>query len=235
MRWSASRLALVSGLLFAPCASGCAEFLDHVNSVGSVLMMRKTPEQALHIKTPADRIKELKHLAKTIKNRPQAEQQQLADILAKEYQQESEPILRRRILRTLASCSVPAAGAVIVGALADPDIETRRVACKCLGQRGDQQAISELARVVGSETEFDVRIAAVHALGMTHDRAALVPLSEMMVDSNPAMQKGAYEALTAVSGRDYGENVQAWREFAKNGATSAPEVSIAERVMRTLF
>src|SRR3954449_4844579 len=93
------------------------EFTDRVNSVGSVLMMRKTTEQELHIKTPADRIKELKQLAKTIKKRPQAEQQQLADILAKEYQQESEPILRRRILRTLSSCPVPAAGAVIVGAL----------------------------------------------------------------------------------------------------------------------
>jgi hypothetical protein len=57
----------------------------------------------------------------------------------------------------------------------------------------------------------------------------------MMVDSNPAMQKRAHEALTAVSGRDYGENVQAWRDYAKNGSTNAPEVSIAERVMRTLF
>ncbi|HTM55095.1 MAG TPA: HEAT repeat domain-containing protein [Pirellulales bacterium] len=235
MRWSASRLAVASGLLLTLLTGGCAEMADRVNSAGSKLLMRKTPEQTLHIKTPADRIKELKKLAKTIKKRPPAEQQQLADNLTKEYQQESEPILRRRILRTLAACRVPSAGAVVVGALADPDIETRRVACKCLGERGDQQAISELARVVGSETEFDVRIAAVHALGTTRDRAALVPLSEMMVDSNPAMQKGAREALTAVSGRDYGENAQAWREYAKNGTTTAPEVSIAERVMRTLF
>ena len=49
-----------------------------------------------------------------------------------------------------------------------------------------------------------------------------------MADGNPAMQATAHVALTEVSGHDYGNNLEAWREFAQNGTTEAPEISVAE-------
>jgi len=235
MRFPVHPSTLAAILIGIACCSGCAETLENLSSFGSVLMMRKTPEETLGIKTPADRIKELQQLTKTVKKKPPAEQQQLVDALAKEFQHENEPIVRRHILRTLAACPPPAAGAVIVGALADSDVETRRTACAALGTRGDKEAVTELTRALSSDTDPDVRIAAVRALGHTRDAAALAPLAEAMVDPNPAMQELARESLTAVSGRDYGNNVQAWREYAKNGSTTASEVSIAERLRRSLF
>jgi len=227
-------LAVLVFCLGLALCSGCAETADRFTSLGSRLMFR-TPEQVLNIKTPADRIKELKKIAKSAPKQSTAEQEQVVASLAAEYQNESDPILRRTLLRTLAVYPQSAAGAVIVGALSDSDIETRRTACACLGMRGDKGAVRELTRLISSDTNFDVRIVAVRALGQTGDAAALQPLSEAIVDPDPAMQVAAHESLVAVSGRDYGNDVQAWRQYAQTGKSDAPEVSVAERVRRSLF
>ena len=76
---------------------------------------------------------------------------------------------------------------------------------------------------------------AVKALGETADKAALAPLADALVDPNPAIQFRAQESLRAVSGRDYGNNVQAWREYAKTGTTTTEEISFAERIRRSIF
>jgi HEAT repeat protein len=235
MRDPVHNLAVLAVCSCLAIVCGCAEMADHVNSLGSRLLMRKSPEEAMHIKTPADRIKELKQLAKSAKKKTPAEQQQIVEGLVKEFAQESDPISRRQILRTLTEYPQPAAGGVLIGALADSDTETRRTACTCLGKRGGGQAVTELSRVIASDTNFDVRIAAVGALGATGDSSALAPLAEAIIDPDPAMQAKAQESLTVVSGRDYGNDVQAWREYAKSGKTDAPEVSLAERLRRSVF
>ncbi len=227
-------LAVLVFCLGVTLCTGCAETANRITSFGSGLIFR-TPEQVLNIKTPADRIKELKKIAKAAPKQPPAEQEQMVAKLSAEYQNENDPILRRHLLLTLAVFPQTAAGAVVVGALSDSDIETRRTACKCLGIRGDKGAVTELTRLIGSDSNFDVRIAAVRALGQTSDPSALVPLSEAIVDPDPAMQARAHESLVSVSGRDYGNDVQAWRQYAQTGKSDAPEVSIAERVRRTLF
>ena len=234
MQGPVHNLAVLVFCLGLAICSGCAETADRFTSFGSRLMFR-TPEQVLNIKTPADRIKELKKLAKSAPKQSPAEQEQMVATLATEYQNESDPILRRKLLRTLAVYPQTAAGAVVVAALSDSDIETRRTACVCLGIRGDKGAVTELTRLIGSDTNFDVRIAAVRALGQTGDAAALLPLSEAIIDPDPAMQANARESLIAVSGRDYGNDVQAWRQYAQTGKSDKPEVSVAERVRRTLF
>lgn len=235
MRDSVHNFALLAVCFCLAMASGCAEMADHLNTLGSKILMRKTPEEAMHIKTPDDRIKELKQLAKTAKKKKPAEQQQIVDSLVKEFAQESDPISRRHILRTLTEYPQTAAGGQLIGALEDSDKETRRIACKCLGKRGGPRAVTELSRVLASDTDPDVRIAAVHALGTTSESTALAPLAEAIVDPDPAMQTAARISLTAVSGRDFGNNAQAWREYAKNGKTDAPEISLAERLRRSVF
>ena len=83
--------------------------------------------------------------------------------------------MRREILRALAQFPQPAAGAVLVRALEDDQIETRRVACEGLGVRGDEIAVRELTRVLGSETNDDVRLSAVEALGTSGDKRPWAP------------------------------------------------------------
>jgi HEAT repeat protein len=211
--------------------SGCAAT---ANAVSGVFFKKKTTEEILNIKTPDDRVKELHELAKTAKKKTPEEQQRITTELSKEIQRENDPLMRRHILRTLTAFPTPMASAVLVAALGDSDTEVRIVACRALGKRRDKEAVGELARVVSSDTNLDVRIAAVRALGETRDRASLSPLAEALVDPDPAMQFRATAALRNVSGRDFGNDVQAWREYAQTGKSSAPEVSLASR-LRGLF
>ena len=125
--------------------------------------------------------------------------------------------------------------AVLVAGTKDSDLEVRRVACESLGKRGGDESVQELMRVANSDTELDVRLAAVRGLGDTHDSAALAVLAEAMVDPNPAMQFLAHQSLKNISGRDLGDDVEAWRAYAKNGKTDDADVSLAERFRRMFF
>jgi HEAT repeat protein len=218
-------MAAVSG-----CADTAAATRDFVAKP-----FRKTPEQIYGIKTPKDRVKDYRKLALQAEKMPANQQEPTVAKLTREYDTESDQWVRREILRTVAAFPQPAAGEVVVRALADEHIETRRVACDCLGERGGDVAVRELTRVLGSETNEDVRMSAVAALGKAGDSKALAPLAEALADGDPAMQAEAYNALTAVSGRDYGPNVQAWRELATNGKTDAAEISLAEKLRRTIY
>lgn len=227
-----SLVLAVSAVMAA--VSGCADTAAATRDF-FVKPFRKTPEQVYGIKTPKDRVKEYRKLALQAKKLPTDQQELTVAKLIREFDTESDHWVRRELLRTISAFPQPAAGDVVVRALADEQVETRRVACDCLGQRGDEIAVRELTRVLGSETDDDVRMSAVAALGKAGDSKALAPLAEAMANGDPAMQAEAHHALTAVSGRDYGSNVQAWRELASNGKTDAAEISFAEKLRRTIY
>lgn len=216
------------------CASGCQATGRGVRGLFKHTFTKSEAEK-LGIKTPKDQVDDLRRLAKQAKKLPTAEQERIVAALAAEFPRESEGWVRREMLRTLAQFPQPEAGAVLVSGLSASEVETRRVACEALGTRGDKIAVQELSRVLASDTNVDVRLAAIKALGRAGDKGAMVPLSEAMVDGDPALQIHAQEALVAVSGRDYGNNVQAWREFAQRGTTQAAEVSFAEKLLRTFY
>ncbi len=222
-------------LLIACClavTSGCAATME---GIGDLFARKKETDKDLGIKTPLDRTKELHELTKTAKKKSPEEQDRITAQLAKEIQHENDPIMRRQILRTLAAYPTPLATSLIVAGLSDSDAETRRLACMCLGQRGGKEAVIELTRVLTSDTNADVRIVAVRALGLTKDSAALVALAEALADPDPAMQNRAVESLTAISGRHYGNNLEAWRQFAKTGKSDEPEISLVERMRRAIY
>jgi HEAT repeat protein len=229
------KLAALAAFCCLVPAAGCAATAERTSEMFGQLAGRKTPDQALNIKTPDDHLEELRALAKTAAKNTPAEQERVSALLANEIKHESDPLMRRQILRTLAAYPTPLAFAVLTAGFTDSDLEVRRVACECLGQRGGPDAVRELARVAGGDTDIDVRIAAVRALGQTGDKTALVPLAEALVDADPAMQFRAQQSLRAVSGRDFGSNVQAWRDYVKTGHADAPEVNFAERIRRDYF
>jgi HEAT repeat protein len=189
----------------------------------------------LDIKTPDDHLKELRALAKSGPKQSPEEQDRIARELATEIRQETDPRMRRQLLRSIAGLQSPLAMAVLVAGTNDTDLEVRRVACQCLGARGGADAVQELTRVANSDTDKDVQIAAIRALGETREQTAMPALAEALVDADPAKQFHAKQGLKSVSGRDYGDNVDAWREYANTGKTDASEVGIAERLRRSFF
>lgn len=229
------QLAAPSALCLCLLATGCAMTTDGAGRMLGRLTGKKTPEEVLNIKTPADRAKEIMELADTADSKSPAERDRVVAELAREIVHEEDAGMRRHILRALASYRTPLSLAILQAGLKDNDLEVRRAACEAMGRHGGPQAVQELTRVAAADTDVDVRIAAVRALGETEDQAALVPLAEALIDPDPAIQFRAQQGLRTVSGRDYGSDVQAWREYAKTGKSSAEEISFAERLRRSIF
>ncbi|MEX2114032.1 MAG: HEAT repeat domain-containing protein, partial [Pirellulales bacterium] len=172
MRATIHILAAPAMLVCLLLTSGCALTAESTGKVVGKLTGKKSPEELLDIKTPDDRVNELIELGTTAESKSPAEQERVVAELAKEIQYEEDPVMRRHILRTLAEYRTPLSLAILQAGLKDTDLEVRRVACQSIGKRGGPEAVRALTHVANSDTEPDVRIAAVRALGETEDQAA---------------------------------------------------------------
>jgi len=216
---------VVCAALLLFCAVGC-------QWTGVPNPFAKPKNTAVGITTPAQRIEQLKLVeAKAAKSSPE-EQQTICGQLAKQIQHEQDPIVRRQVVRTLGAFSTPVSAAVLKAGLSDQDAEVRIACCEAWGKRGGQDGLEELSRVLASDTNLDVRLAAARALGKTKQPAAVTPLAEVLADADPAMQARAMESLKSVSGKDFGNDVGAWRQYAQRGQADPPAASVADRVRK---
>jgi HEAT repeat protein len=107
-------------------------------------------------------------------------------------------------------------------------------ACSAWGKRGGSEAVQLLAARYQADPELDVRLRALRELGTLGDKQAIPVLARALEDSDPAVQYRAVAALKKVSGRDLGNDVNKWREWAADPEGSAAEWSVAE-AWRKLF
>jgi HEAT repeat protein len=183
------------------------------------------PPLVAGVKTPQQRIEELKVLAKSSSPPPETVAQ-----LVKEIQTEQDPLVRMNIVRVLAKASEPSASAVLHAGLEDPDNGVRIACCEAWGKRSGPEAVAELSAVLRAESNIDVRMAAAKALGATGQATAVQPLAEVLADNDPAIQRRAIESLKSVSGKDFGYDVPAWRQYAAGEPVEPRPVSFAERL-----
>jgi HEAT repeat protein len=173
------------------------------------------------VATRADRIQDLRQLAKRLPGSDAAKREQVALELGKTIRDESDPLVRAQILRTIALCQTPVSDAVLRAGVQDSDARVRIAACDGLARRGGTEAVSVLGGVLTSDTNIDVRIAAARGLGELKDPGAVDALAIALDDTNPALQYRAVKSLEQSTGRNYGNDVEAWRQFAK-GQTPQP-------------
>jgi hypothetical protein len=160
------------------------------------------------------------------------QQQAKAAELAERYRNESDPILRAQVVRTIAVCGSPAAGETLKAALADSERDVRLAACDAWAAHGGPQAIAMLGQTLRSDKSKDVRIAAARALGKLGPDVVPV-LSVALDDPDPALQYRTMQSLRQVSGKDFGDDVAAWREFTRGGAPK--EISTVQRMKLEYF
>lgn len=184
--------------------------------------------------TADQRIDELAAEAKKAKAGPHADQVEFTRKLAEEMLAEHDARVRCVILETVADFDTPAAKAICTGALEDPDERVRMAACTAWRKRGGAEAVELLAARYRSDREIDVRLRALRELGELRDKEAVPVLAKALEDSDPAVQYRAVGALKKVSGRDLGDDVNKWREWAADPDGSTAEWSIAEG-FRQLF
>ena len=210
---------------------GCAE--GPFASMGAVnpWVRKRWAEEEQYGPTMQARLSELDSLRGRIARMPAAEQQRVAQDLSRRLRNEPNPLLRTSLVRTLAVCPSPDASEALRLALNDSDRDVRMAACRAWRLRGGPEALNALAGVVGSDTDFDVRMEATSALAEFRDPLAVQALGNALDDPNPALQYRAIQSLKTVSDHDFGDNLTAWREFARGGSPPAPQQpSLVERV-----
>lgn len=178
--------------------------------------------------TPSMRMASIREMAPRARDADEAEQQRLCEQLAQQIRTEPDPIVRKTIQETIGEFDAPLAEAVLLAGLNDDDRDVRAACCRILGRRRETEAIAPLTKLVGSDPELDVRLAAVDALGAMNDRAAIAGLSAALKDRDTAMQYAGVEAMKSITGEDLGNDVQAWRQYADRAAGGeAPAATIA--------
>lgn len=184
--------------------------------------------------TADQRIKQFATDAKAVASQSDADRAAFTARLATAMLEEHDPRVRCGMLEVAATFDDASALAICRGALQDPDERVRLVACSVWGKRGGPEAVELLAVRYRSDTELDVRLRALRALGDCRDQTAVPVLAKALEDADPAVQYRAVAALKQVSGRDFGNDVNRWREWAADPEGSNVEWSIAEG-FRKLF
>jgi len=184
--------------------------------------------------TANQRIDSLESDAKKAKQSGGSDQVRFTRDLMRQVLEEHDPRVRVEILRTAAGFDTPAAVAICKGALQDPDDTVRSTACEVWGERGGAEAVQLLSQRYRSDDDLDVRLRAIRMLGKLEDKDAIPVLAVALEDPDPAVQYRAVAALKQVSGRDLGNDVNAWRAWAADPDADRGEWSVAE-TLRKLF
>lgn len=191
-------------------------------------------EQRKYGATADQRLEETATQAKAAKAGSHADQVEFTKKLVESMLAEHDPRVRVGILEVAAGFDTPAAASICRGAMEDPDERVRMAACAAWRERGGAEAVELLATRYRTDTEIDVRLRALRELGQLGDKAAVPVLAKALEDPDPAVQYRAVGALKRVSGRDLGDDVNKWREWAADPDGSAAEWTIAEG-FRQLF
>jgi len=105
-------------------------------------------------------------------------------------------------------------------------------ACDVWAKRGGADAVQLLAARYQTDADLDVRLRALKMLGELKDKQAIPVLARALEDGDPAVQYRAVASLKQVSGRDLGNDVNDWREWAADPDAHKAEWSIAEGFRR---
>jgi HEAT repeat protein len=193
-------------------------------------------DQTEHLKTygpvGAQRVDELKARAKKVRKASPQEQEAFSAELAQKMKHEKDVLVRMAMIDAVSKLDASSAGAVLYAGLKeDPEIDIRIACCDAWHKRlPNPEATRILAETLASDTSIDVRLAAVKALSAAEDKEAVKALGLALDDPNPAMQFVAVASMKSVTGKDLGNDVTAWRQFAKQPDPPLREKSMAARL-----
>lgn len=178
-------------------------------------------DQTEHLKkygpVGAQRVEELQTKAKKVRKASPQEREAFAAEIAQRMKLEKDVLVRIAMIDAVSKLDAPSAGAVLYAGLKeDPEIDIRIACCEAWHKRlPNAEATRILSETLASDTNVDVRLAAVKALSGAADKEAVKALGLALEDPDPAMQFVAVASMKNVTGKDLGNDVNAWRRLAK--------------------
>jgi HEAT repeat protein len=223
---ASTRRGIAAGLLAT--ALGCGSTGD------PWLVKREAKATGPWVAKPSERVASLERVRQDVARATPEQQAKVAQDISKALPGEPDPLIRIEMVRTLAEFPGDVATQAVLEALQDGDEDVRQAACEAAARRDAAVAVPALGKVLTDDADLDVRLAATRALGETRDPAAVAALAPALDQSDPAIQFRATESLKKVSGRNYGRDIAAWREFAQ-GRDPQPDSGTWMARMRNWF
>ena len=160
--------------------------------------------------TDAKRAAELRKLVASIGSMSPEDQQTWVDQMAKIMEYDQSPYMRELAVRAAARANSPNAIAVIETGLDDDEFKIRMVAADSLAKRPEPKAVELLAKTVSSESNKDVRLAAIKSLGTHQGQQATDALKLALEEPDLAYRYATIASLRSVTGKDAGNEPAAW-------------------------
>jgi HEAT repeats len=182
--------------------------------------------------TPSMRVDAVHEFAMKATGVDSPEQRGITDQLARQIQVEPDPLVRQAVVRAIAEFRTPMSQQVLEAGLNDENDAVRIECCRALGRRAEPATVASLAAALRGDKNPDVKMAAAEALGKIKTPDAIKALAVALDDRDPAMQYVGVQSLKSITGKDYGPDVQAWRQVAAGTPPAEPATSVAQRIKR---
>ena len=170
-----------------------------------------------------DRLKELEKLETRIDSMAASEQAQQAERLAKIVSDDPSPDVRIMAIRSLARLSAPGVSQALNTASVDEVEKVRLAACKAWMARGGNDAQDMLLSMATADESSSVRQSAIECLSAFDDPTVLRTLAGLLDERSPAINYGAAQSLTKITGQDFGGDFEQWKSYVASVGPSGNE------------
>lgn len=222
-------------IMAAPMVMGCQDGpLYALKAANPYYTMNEWKKDEVIGVTDHERRSQLATLTESIGTMSPDRQAYWTGHLQQMIEKDDSPEMRRLAVRAAGNLRAPSAMALIEKGLDDESMKVRMEACESLGRQTGDDAIRMLAATMGTETDQDVRHAAMSALANHKSPIAVDSLRVALNDRNPATRSLAMESLRGATGKNYGDDPQVWIAALDGKPVDEPETRIADRI-RDLF
>ncbi len=119
----------------------------------------------------------------------------LTGFLTRALREDPDPLVRRRACQALARVAGDDAGPALIAALRDPDAQVRLEAIKGAKTIAPGQGSDRLAELLAEDPNWEVRVRAASALGLSRDPGAGKALRAALDDPVEFVRAAAHKAL----------------------------------------
>jgi hypothetical protein len=196
----------------------------------------QTAELKKYGPAPVQRVQTMQERAKKLAKASPEEKEAFAAEMARQMPNENDFNVRLAVIKMLAQMDTPSARAVLYAGMKDPETEIRVKCCQAWTNKPSPETTHMLAEVLSGDTNLDVRMAAAKALSSARDKEAVAALGQALDDSDPGLRYCVMESLRYVTGkRSIGDNVEKWREIAKQPDPPIGNQRLASRWFDLVF
>jgi hypothetical protein len=232
------QLTLLCVVGLAACAlGGCQDGpLYAIKAVNPYYTMGEWKRDEAIGVTDHERRIQLISLAETIDQLPAERQKYWAEHFDKILENDESPEMRRLVMLAAGRSNDPSSLDLIERGLDDASMKVRMEACNSLGRRQEEQSAKMLATVVGTETDQNVKHAALRALANHKSQIAINSLKIALADRDPATRHLAVQSLKGSTNQDYGDDPRVWIAALEGKPPQQQEAptKIADRI-RSVF